>query len=105
MLHQIDDDVRRYYYDPAFHGVDLKASVRDAELRLKTTTAFNEAIATLADLLIQLDDSHTTLLPPNRRVRVNYGWQMAMVGDLPLVTSVDPAAMPPRKGWRLAIAC
>jgi C-terminal processing protease CtpA/Prc len=98
MLHQIDDDLRRYYYDPAFHGVDLKASVRDAELRLKTTTAFNEAIATLADLLIQLDDSHTTLMPPNRRVRVDYGWQMAAVGDVPLVMTVEPDSDAAAKG-------
>jgi C-terminal processing protease CtpA/Prc len=98
MLHQIDDDVRRYYYDPAFHGVDLKASIRDAELRLKTTTGFNEAIATLAELLIQLDDSHTTLLPPNRRVRVDYGWEMAMIGDVPLVTSVQPGSDAAAKG-------
>ena len=98
ILRQIEDDVRRYYYDPSFHGVDLKASVRGAELRLKTATGFNDAIATLADLLIQLDDSHTTLLPPNRRVRVDYGWRMAMVGDVPFVVSVDPASDAAAKG-------
>ena len=100
MLRQIDEDVRRYYYDPSFHGVDLKASVRDAGLRLKSATAFNDAIGTLADLLIQLDDSHTTFLPPNRRVRVDYGWQMAMVGDVPLVVSVDPDSDAAAKGLK-----
>ena len=98
MLRQIDDDVRRYYYDPSFHGVDLKATVREAELKLKAAAGVNDAIATLADLLIQLDDSHTTLLPPNRRARVDYGWQMAMVGDVPLVVSVEPGSDAAAKG-------
>jgi len=70
MLRQIEDDVRAHYYDPAFHGVDLKATVRAAAQRLNTTTGFNDAVGILSDVLIQLDDSHTTFLPPNRRVRV-----------------------------------
>jgi C-terminal processing protease CtpA/Prc len=98
MLRQIADDVRAHYYDAAFHGVDLAASVRAAELRLKTTTGVNDAIATLADVLNQLDDSHTTLMPPNRRVRVDYGWRMAPIGDLPLVVEVDAGSDAAAKG-------
>jgi carboxyl-terminal processing protease len=98
MLRQIEEDVEKYYYDPAFHGVDLEASVRAAEQRLKTTTGFGDAMATLSELLIQLDDSHTTFLPPNQRLRVNYGWQMAMVGSVPLVVSVEPGSDAAAKG-------
>src|SRR4051812_15442524 len=98
MLRQITDDVRAHYYDAAFHGVDLAASVRAAELRLKTTTGFNDAVATLADVLTQLDDSHTTFMPPNRRVRVDYGWRMAPIGDVPLVVEVDAASDAAAKG-------
>jgi len=98
MLRQVEKDVRKHYYDLTFHGIDLTARVRDAEQRLNTTTSFNDAIATISDLLTQLDDSHTTLLPPNGRVRVNYGWQMAMVGGVPLVVSVDPGSDAAAKG-------
>jgi len=98
MLRQIEDDVRAHYYDPSFHGVDLNATVRAAAQRLNTTTGFNDAVGILSDVLIQLDDSHTTFLPPNRRVRVDYGWRMAMVGDLPLVVSVDPQSDAAAKG-------
>src|SRR5437870_5365107 len=79
MLREIEQDVEKHYYDPSFHGIDLKARAREAEQRLKTTASFNEAIATLAELFTHLDDSHTTFMPPNRRVRVSYGWEMAMV--------------------------
>jgi len=98
MLRQIRDDVAKHYYDPAFHGLDLGARYRDAELRLKTATGFNDGISTLADFLTKFDDSHTTFVPPNRRVRVDYGWEMAMVGDRPLIVSVDAASDAAAKG-------
>jgi len=90
MLHTIEQDIRKNYYDATLHGVDLSARARDAELRINRTTAFNDAISSLSEFANQLDDSHTAFIPPNRRTRVAYGWQMAMVGDLPLVVSVDP---------------
>jgi C-terminal processing protease CtpA/Prc len=98
MLRAIRDDVAKHYYDPSFHGIDLKARFKDAEARLKTTAAFNDGMSTLAEFLTQFDDSHTTFLPPNRRVRVDYGWQMAMVGDKPLIVSVDAGSDAARKG-------
>jgi C-terminal processing protease CtpA/Prc len=55
-------------------------------------------MAILSELLIQLDDSHTRFLPPNQRLRVNYGWQMAMVGGAPLVVSVEPDSDAAAKG-------
>jgi carboxyl-terminal processing protease len=98
MLRQVEEDVRTHYYDPAFRGIDLSARSRLAEQRLQTATGFNDAIAVISDLLAGLGDSHTTFLPPNRRARVDYGWQMAMVGGLPLVMSVDPASDAAAKG-------
>jgi carboxyl-terminal processing protease len=90
MLRQVHEDLAKHYYDPSFHGIDLETQFRLAERRLETTGTLNDAIATLSELLLQFDDSHTTFVPPNRRFRVDYGWQMAMVGDVPLVMAVDP---------------
>jgi carboxyl-terminal processing protease len=98
MLREIERDLEKNYYDPSFHGIDLKSRVHEAELRLKTTASFNDAIATLVDLVTQLGDSHTTFVPPNRRIRVSYGWDMAMVGDVPLVISVQPGSDAAAKG-------
>jgi len=89
MLRTLRDDVAKHYYDPTYHGVDLRARFGEAEQRLKATPSFNDGIATLAEFLTQLDDSHTTFIPPNRRVRVDYGWQMAMAGSVPLIVDVD----------------
>lgn len=98
MLRDIRDDVTKHYYDPSFHGIDLNARYKEAELRLKTTGGFNEGISTLAEFLTQFDDSHTTFMPPNRRVRVDYGWEMAMVGDRPLIVSVAAGSDAAAKG-------
>jgi C-terminal processing protease CtpA/Prc len=98
MLRQVREDVEKNYYDPSFHGIDLKTRFREAEQHLKTTGSFNDAISTLSDLLIALDDSHTVFVPPNRKTRVDYGWQMAMVGDRPLVLSVNPHSDAEAKG-------
>ena len=98
MLHQVREDVGKNYYDPTFHGVDLEARFREAEQHVKTTGSFNDAIGTLSDLLIGLDDSHTVFIPPNRKTRVDYGWHMGMVGDRPLVLSVTPHSDAEAKG-------
>ena len=98
ILRQVREDVEKHYYDPAFHGIDLKAAFAGAEQSLKTAHTLTDAFATLSDVLFQLDDSHTVFIPPNRRTRTDYGWQMAMVGDVPLVTSVDPRSDAAAKG-------
>ena len=98
MLRTLRDDVAKHYYDPTYHGVDLRARFGEAEQRLKATPSFNDGIATLAEFLTQLDDSHTTFIPPNRRVRVDYGWQMAMVGSVPLIVDVDRGSDAAAKG-------
>jgi S1-C subfamily serine protease len=70
----------------------------DAERRLRRVPTLADAFAVIADFLLQFDDSHTTFIPPDRRVRVDYGWTMAMVGDVPLVQSVDPGSDAAAKG-------
>ena len=98
ILRQVREDIEKHYYDPGFHGIDLKAAFAGAEQSLKTAHTLTDAFATLSDVLFQLDDSHTVFIPPNRQTRTDYGWQMAMVGDLPLVTSVDPRSDAAAKG-------
>ncbi len=98
MLRQVREDVEKHYYDPAFHGIDLKSQFSDAEQRLKTAPTLTDAFAIVANLLFQFDDSHTVFIPPTRPTRVDYGWHMAMIGDVPLVTGVDPHSDAAAKG-------
>jgi C-terminal processing protease CtpA/Prc len=88
MLRQIREDLDRYYYDPTFHGIDLKARFADAETRLDVAANASDATAILTDVVMQLNDSHTMFYPPRRSASVEYGWSMSMIGDQPLVVDV-----------------
>ena len=92
MLRRAGADVERYYYDPSFHGVDLKTQLARSEQRLKAAATLADAFSIVSDFLRQFDDSHTVFLPPNTGRVVDYGWQMAMVGDRALITEVEPGS-------------
>jgi carboxyl-terminal processing protease len=98
MLSQVKVDLKDNYYDKTFHGMDVDAAFAEAEQRLKAASTINETIGTIAELLMRLNDSHTTFLPPDRRARVVYGWQASMIGDEPYVTAVLPGSDAEKKG-------
>jgi carboxyl-terminal processing protease len=92
MLRSARADVERFYYDPAFHGVDLTAQLAKSEQRLKGAASLVDAFSIVSDFLSQFDDSHTVFVPPTTGRLVDYGWQMAIVGDRPLITDVEPGS-------------
>jgi C-terminal processing protease CtpA/Prc len=98
MLAEVKRDLKDNYYDKTFHGMNVDASFAEAEQRLKAANSVNETVATIAELLMRLNDSHTTFLPPDRRARVLYGWQAGMIGDEPYVTSVVEGSDAQKKG-------
>ncbi len=98
MLRQVREDVETHYYDPAFHGIDLTSQFGEAEQRLKTAPTLADAFAIVSGFLFQFGDSHTVFIPPNPQTRVAYGWHVAMVGDVPLIMSVDLGSDAAAKG-------
>ena len=98
MLRQIKEDLTEHYYDTRFRGLDVNTAFGDAETKLEAATDISQAMTLLVEPLWQLDDSHTSFYPPNRSVRVDYGWQMAMVGDRALIVDVKPGSDAAAKG-------
>jgi C-terminal processing protease CtpA/Prc len=98
MLKQTKADLKENYYDRSFRGVDVDRLFQQAEDRLKTAASLAQAIGTIADLLMRLDDSHTVFLPPDRKARIRYGWRCQMVGDVPSVVAVDAGSDAARQG-------
>jgi C-terminal processing protease CtpA/Prc len=70
--------------------MNLDARFKDAQEKLKQATTRDQLIVAIAQVLLDLNDSHTFFLPPFRAARVWYGWQMQMVGDACLITHVNP---------------
>jgi carboxyl-terminal processing protease len=100
MLKVIESDVRKLYYDPSFKGVDLEARFREARSQLDQAQSLGEILAIVAQPLLDLDDPHTRFVPPMRNRRYEYGWEMRVVGDACLVSSVKPGSDAEKKGLR-----
>lgn len=100
MLNIIKNDIKKNYYDPNFHGMDLEARFKEAEEKIKVATSQNHILGIIAQAVIDLDDSHTYFIPPSRPYTIEYGWQMQMVGDKCLVVAVKPGSDAEAKGLK-----
>jgi len=100
ILKVVRQDVEKYYYDPAYHGVDLGSSFAAASGRIDKAVSNGQLFAAIAGPLIELNDSHTIFLPPATSTRVDYGWHMMMVGDRCLVTAVEAGSDAAGKGLK-----
>ncbi|HXH28172.1 MAG TPA: S41 family peptidase [Candidatus Polarisedimenticolia bacterium] len=100
MLRIVKDDVDRYYYDPAYHGVDLKSSFAAADEKIDHAASISQAFAMIARPLLELKDSHTFFIPPARSVRLDFGWVMEMIGDHCYVMAVEQGSDAEAKGLK-----
>ncbi len=100
MLNIIKGDLKKHYYDPTFHGVDVEARFKEADEKIKRATNLGQVFGAVAQFLIELDDSHTYFLPPNRSYTTDYGWQMQMIGDKCYVVAVKPGSDAEKKGLK-----
>jgi C-terminal processing protease CtpA/Prc len=98
VLRDVRREVERRYYDSTFKGLDLGAAHDTADARIRAASGIDEALAAVAQFSLELQDSHTFFVPPQRTLRVEYGWEMAMIGDSCFVTEVEPNSDPERQG-------
>ena len=100
MLSAIKDDLKDNYYDPNFHGLNLEERFKQAEEKIKAANSRDQLMVIVAQSLLDLNDSHTFLIPPARAARIQYGWLMQMIGDDCYVTAVRPKSDAETKGLR-----
>jgi C-terminal processing protease CtpA/Prc len=98
MLRRIKDQLKKNYYDPNFRGMDLEARFKTADEKIKNATSLGQIFGTIAQVLIELDDSHTVFLPPARAYTTDYGWTMQIIGDRCYVSSVGKGSDAEAKG-------
>jgi len=100
MLGVIKDDLKKNYYDPNFHGIDLDSRFKTADEKIKQAQSLGQIFGIIAQVLVELDDSHTFFLPPGRASKTEYGWQMQMIGDKCYVSAVKPGSDAAAKGLK-----
>ena len=92
MLTSVKNEIKKSYYDPSFHGLDLEAHFKVAEDKLKQASSMGQVFGIIAQTLLDFNDSHTFFIPPQRAVTVEYGWQMEMIGDKCYVVAIKPGS-------------
>src|SRR5262245_39248209 len=88
MLNIIKKDLIKYYYDETFHGHNLDELFDSSLSRIDRAKSQTQLLAAIALPVIELDDSHTTFLPPERSARFHFGWAMKPIGDQIFITAV-----------------
>jgi len=90
MLRDARDAVKKYYYDPKYHGVDLDARYQQFDERIKAAPSLNDGLRMVAAFLSGLKDSHTFFEPPMRPYRLDTGFRMELFGDNAFISRVRP---------------
>ena len=98
VLKVIKKDIEKNYYDPNFRGIDLEVHFRRVEEKINVATSTSQVFGIIAQALVDFDDSHIRFLPPSRTTRIEYGWQMRMIGDKCYVVAVKPGSDAEAKG-------
>jgi C-terminal processing protease CtpA/Prc len=100
MLNQIRLDLKKNYYDPNFHGMDVDARFKQAEEKINTATSQGQILGIIAQAVLDLNDSHTYFIPPSRPFTVEYGWQMQMIGEKCYIVAIKPGSDAEAKGLK-----
>ena len=59
MLKVVKEEIKANYYDPKFHGMDLDARFKLAEVKIMQALSAAQIIGIIAQAVIDLNDSHT----------------------------------------------
>jgi C-terminal processing protease CtpA/Prc len=100
MVDVLASDLRKHYYDPKLHGIDLDAKVREAKQGIDSAPSVDIAYTYVASVLEALDDSHTFFIPPPYPIKEDYGWRFQLFGDRCYVTHVRPGSDAEAKGLK-----
>ena len=90
MLRDARDAVKKYYYDPKFHGVDLDARYREFDERIKAAPDYNDGLRMVAAFLSGFHDSHTYFVPPPRPYQWDYGFRIQLIGNTGFISRLRP---------------
>lgn len=100
MLDLMKEDLTKNYYDTKYHGMNVDERFKIAKQEVQMAQTRDELMISVAQVLLELNDSHTFFVPPIRAARVRYGWRMRMIGDTCYVLEVNPKSDAAAKGLK-----
>jgi C-terminal processing protease CtpA/Prc len=90
MLRDALDAVKKYYYDPKYHGIDLEKRYREYDEKIKDAPSLNQGMRMVAAFLAGFNDSHLFFIPPPRPYRIDYGYRYQLVGNDAYIMRIRP---------------
>jgi carboxyl-terminal processing protease len=88
ILAKISSDIEKNFYDPQLRGLDWKALYAQTRARIDSARSVNDIYTAIFVLVDQLHDSHTKFLPPQRAVRIRFGFDAQAYGDKVLISTI-----------------
>ncbi len=92
ILRDTINTIKKNYYDPTLHGMDLDEREKAAEQKIDEATSLEAAFGVIAWTVDGLGDSHTRFIPPMRPFRTDVGWKATVVGERCFITAVRPGS-------------
>src|SRR5829696_941137 len=74
ILDEIKKILKLRYYDKNYRGIDIDEKFKQASEKVKTLETNSQVFRTIAQVLLEFNDSHTAFYPPGRAHRVEYGF-------------------------------
>ncbi|HEV2645468.1 MAG TPA: S41 family peptidase [Acidobacteriaceae bacterium] len=90
IFHDVYNDVRKDYYDPTYHGVNLEQRYHEFDSHVDSAASNGDAFRFIAGFLNGLHDSHLFFEPPPRGTSYQVDYRMAMIGDRCFITQLRP---------------
>jgi carboxyl-terminal processing protease len=92
VLRHVERELKENYYDPTFNGIDIEARFKLADAKMKQAESMADLENIVAQVLLDLNDTHTFFIPPDDGSRVEYGWRLKPVGPDSYVGAVRPGS-------------
>ena len=80
VLRNVERHLKERYYDPGFRGVDIDARFDLADAKMKEAQSLGQLVGIVAQVLLDLNDSHTYFLPPFNSTRIEEK-RAVVIGD------------------------
>jgi C-terminal processing protease CtpA/Prc len=90
MLKDMYESIGKNYYDRDLQGLDWEARYEEYRDKISTTPSLSAGLGLVAGFVDGLGDSHTYFRPPTWSKRVEYGYDVGIVGNDAFILRVLP---------------
>jgi C-terminal processing protease CtpA/Prc len=101
ILNLVSRDVQNNFYDESLKGLDWAALTEQARQRIENAEQHGEMMGAISALLYQLHDSHTSFIPPQRKIKARYGFKAQPFANKIFVYQIDKDGPAAKAGLQL----